>query len=162
MIMSKIQLKPEAVRLLRAVQKQIRKAPTSFDMSVIAEKAKYKEITASVILNNELLPPCGTTACIAGWVLIKSNQPFEGNSPLSRAADILGLNNESDGSDYGQLFLSSKWPKYSKRDNQLMHKLFRLDKIRDDKLINGRSTRIINSRIKRVIKERGQLAIKRI
>jgi len=167
--MAKIQLTPKAVLALREVQKQIRKAPTSFDMSVIAEKArgrgKSREIVASVVIDHELLPPCGTTACIAGWTLIKAGQESEGNSPLVRAAEILGLSTYDDShglSEASRLFLSSRWPKYSRADGRLITKLYRLDNTRDDRLAEGKSVRLINSRIKATIKARGRLAIKRI
>jgi len=166
--MNKIQLQPKAKRLLREVQKQIRKAPTSFDMSVVVEEAigrgSNREISASVVLSHELLPPCGTTACIAGHVLIKSNQPTC-LAPLTVAADILGLSSDGyypEGSEASRLFLSSKWPKYSVRDHQLIKKLWRLDSIRDRRISENQSTKQINKEIKAVIKERGQLAIKRI
>lgn len=163
--MAKIQLKPEAIRILREVQKQIRKAPTSFDMNVVAEAAngrgENKQIMASIVINHELMPPCNTTACIAGHVLLKSGQPTL-TCPLSRAADILGLPFGGDDDVASSLFFAHRWPKYRLRDRQLTRKLSRLDLVRESRIDTGKSTRIINSRIKRVIKERGRLAIKRI
>lgn len=166
--MKKVQLKPHAVQLLREVKKQIRKAPTSFDISVIIEKARslvynkatanYADyITASVTLDHELLPPCKTTACIAGHVLIKSGET-DVDHPLQRAAEILGLTPYEGHS----LFLSGAWPKYATRDRQLRTKLQRLSHQRSNIHVDGKSTRVINRDIKRVITERGQLAIKRI
>jgi hypothetical protein len=134
-------------------------------MNVVAESANgrgiNKEIMASIVINHELMPPCNTTACIAGHLLLQAGEPTI-MCPLSRAADLLGLSFGYLEDQASALFFAHRWPKYKVRDRQLTKKLSRLDTIRLERIDAGKSTRIINSRIKRVIKERGELAIKRI
>lgn len=54
------------VNTLRWVQKQILEEPRRFDMSILANHWTLEEVK-----DDDSIPSCGTTACIAGWYAIK-------------------------------------------------------------------------------------------
>lgn len=160
-------LQPAAVKILRKIQKKIETAPTSFDMSVLIAKQKKGRVEALIPLVENLLPPCGTTACIAGWTLLFANKP---RGTLRTAAKLLGLQDRDgdmgewfEASQADTLFISEQWPQpFLDRDQDLQAILGELYDDRVDAEGNEKSTLAIDKKIASAIKKRGALAIKRI
>lgn len=83
------------VRLLRKIQKHILEEPKRFWMGWWKEDS----------IPGHKPAPCGTTACIAGWAVILSNEPEKAGAPSIRARVLLGLD-----PDDMTLFFSDAWP----------------------------------------------------
>ena len=87
--------------LVEEVKAYLRAEPRRFDMS---------DWVADYNGEPEEAPPCGTTCCIAGAVLmvkglIKNEYDWRStDAPAKTAADLLGIN------DSDNLFYSSNWP----------------------------------------------------
>ena len=56
------------VKLLRAVKRLIQEEPRRLDMHVWGRKVTQDRKSA---------PPCGTTACLAGWIVLAATPPYE-------------------------------------------------------------------------------------
>lgn len=90
------------VKLLRKVIKHISGESRRLEMAVFGEKVDPSEPDS---------PPCGTTACIAGWSMILSGKykltekgfPYDD----SAATELLGI----DGYQANRLFYVGEWPK---------------------------------------------------
>ncbi len=100
-------LSQDAIALLRRVQARILAKPQQLDMAgwVSGMIFSYREPFRRLAAN----PECGTTACIAGWILIEA-----GITEIPRASSIgnaatkcLGMQGDYDDID---LFFASDWP----------------------------------------------------
>lgn len=60
----------------------------------------------SASLSNQPSPPCGTTACIAGWALHHAGIPVHDITAMELARNLLGLTTP----ESGRLFLRDHWP----------------------------------------------------
>jgi hypothetical protein len=106
------------IKLLRKVKNYILEEPRRFDMStfgsVFKSKINFKDATGESARN---FPPCGTTACIAGWALgVNAPRPKSFFKKLKYGAipnlaqKKLRLSHE----EKERLFYDASWPsKYS-------------------------------------------------
>lgn len=87
-----IKLKPEAVALLQRVKQHILEEPRRMDMLRWVENRPEHLKCAAEIGNIAGVPPCGTVACIAGWVVqLGSVRPSQVKVVARRARQLLGL-----------------------------------------------------------------------
>lgn len=98
------------VRLLRRIQKHILEEPRRFFMSGlllrIKSKAQWMHEKQRSFDMASTPPSCGTTACIAGWALVLTDNEKTRANRLSKAAELLGIHPNNT----GPLFLSECWP----------------------------------------------------
>jgi hypothetical protein len=104
-------------RLLRRVQKQILAEPDRFDMAdfftgdivVSAEVTAYNQVMS--VPKMEKGEFCGTTACIAGWVLIFSGRRVRNGQFIGKqAAKVLELPEDKEANTTVRLFNEKNWP----------------------------------------------------
>lgn len=88
------------VRLLRRIQKHILEEPKRFEMEACVIRGKPGE---RVWTANEVIPACGTAACIAGWACILTDSNKTGDM-INRARQLLGLSTSE------RVFYDSSWP----------------------------------------------------
>lgn len=96
------------VKLLRRIQKHILEEPRRLDMG------NWKRTN----MDGLHAPPCGTTACIAGWALTLSGKPLPQFDNIARdAARLIGVHhtqiqygNCDEDCQAGRLFLRLEWP----------------------------------------------------
>ena len=121
--MKKIQLKPAARKLLRMVKTKIRKTPEAFDMATFVAKKTVKGgylYTDQIFLTGELIPPCNTSACIAGWALMLDGmtpRKLDKVNAFDEAAQRLGLEYDEENherSEAARVFYENRWPKQLK------------------------------------------------
>ena len=111
-------LSPDAIRRLREVKQHILAEPDRLMMRAWSFRTyggvMYDSLKGYGLVGDapvKLKPPCGTAACIAGWVCLLDSL-FEptfgrGSSPDGwKAAKLLG----SDEDTMWQLFMVSNWP----------------------------------------------------
>jgi hypothetical protein len=101
----KIAISAKAAKLLREVQAHILEEPRSFDLEKYLELAEKDDPSG---------PPCGTVACIAGWVVMLGDKSFVPDSLLQtyasiplRAQKLLGIGEMQS----LKLFLGVNWPR---------------------------------------------------
>jgi hypothetical protein len=93
------------VRLLRRVQKHIEAEPRRMKMKLWLDRNPFER-------ERSALPPCGTTACIAGWALILSGKHLRREvNYLAQGQKILGLTRD----EAGNLFVVENWPENFRR-----------------------------------------------
>lgn len=63
------------VRLLRRIEREIKKEPRRFNMN------DWVDTNASESLAKKFVPPCNTTACIAGWATLLSHKYKKDDAP---------------------------------------------------------------------------------
>lgn len=141
-------LTKKGIKLLRWVQKKIAENPTSFDIGLLVARKRYGQVETTVgDLTDELVPPCGTVACVAGWININAGDSRAG---ILEASKRLGFK-EGALASTNELFFAHKWPdSVREKDRGLISDL------RDAFLDNDREE------IKRLIAARGKLASRRI
>ena len=101
------------VKLLRKIQKHILEEPRRFFMGDFIEKGRSGSMIPSDNGTEQVIPACGTVACIAGWACL-----FNGlrKPNLMKAKALLGLPDSLDRPDWwtngngGALFYDDKWP----------------------------------------------------
>lgn len=109
-------LKPEAVEILRKVQKTITEEPRRFDMGIWQQF-----ISQHAMQYNPQAPPCGTVGCIAGWICMihDRKENIEQLDIQGRANDILSLPEyDEEIANYNisdKLFFVSSWVNKSYR-----------------------------------------------
>jgi hypothetical protein len=102
-------LTPEAIKILRKVQEEILKEPYKFRMEAYFSKDRKS--------------PCGTAACIAGWIIAVGNQHpnlmkarESGWNYADEATSILKGNDTSAGHNPVALFFMGEWPYEFEKD----------------------------------------------
>lgn len=112
----KIELSPEAVALLQRVKGHILATPERIRMNDwVSRGNEIEDLVADEM--HMANPPCGTVACIAGWVvelgMARPKSVREGNV-RKNALRLLKLSGTRLFGDYGQpshaLFHPEKWP----------------------------------------------------
>lgn len=100
------------VPLLRKVQKKILAEPAAFMMDLYVERAEPgTEWVSRTTELRRIVPPCGTIACIAGWVNIFGGR----KSDLSQSYNAQQLLRLTD-IQRDELFYLGEWPqKFTKR-----------------------------------------------
>jgi hypothetical protein len=106
----KIELKPEAVALLQRVKAHILEEPLRLNMTDWVRRGERRIGEMVDDGEHEAVPPCGTVACVAGWVVeLGAKRPKQ--IPLStpdKAMQLLGIR----GVDAWNvdLFFDNQWP----------------------------------------------------
>lgn len=91
------------MRLLRKIQRHILAEPRRLYMNWFVKTGAPGEVFRSDVGNDQIMPDCGTAACIAGWanILTHGNDP----SDYDRAVMQLGM------SEYKpEIFDAPRWP----------------------------------------------------
>lgn len=153
------------VRLLRRIQKHILAEPLRIDMGEFVKTKYFDEVEQ---------PPCGTTACIAGWALILSGAKPQSvynmlpENIARRAATLLGIKyvtpstsadwwhsptwNDSD-SQAVKLFDGEQWPeRFSNRLDLAMNAMHDASSRAQVIAVKRRMARVTADRIEHLIK----------
>lgn len=96
------------VKLLRRIKRHILTEPRRLVMADVKVKGKPGDRFKSDNGGTQILPDCGTAACIAGWALmISGKRVIEGSANLYRAAKLLSLPEDFRSNN---LFIVEYWP----------------------------------------------------